>query len=112
VVTYEGRRWRGQRGRDGARTWRRGVLTGATDGVDDGVSEDGGVAHSGTQATTRDARRVAELSGRGHGRWRAMRNGREAAAVGMDARGPDSALRHGPQCDAAQERGSHTAMAR
>jgi hypothetical protein len=91
AVTYEGRRWRGQRGRDGARTRRRGVLTGASDREDGGVGEDGDVAHSDTQAAARDVRRAAGLLGRGHGRQR----GREAAAVGADVRGPDNALRHG-----------------
>jgi hypothetical protein len=67
AATYEGRRWRGQRGRDGVRTRRRGVLTGASDGVDGG-GEDDGVARSDTRSTAHDVRRAAGLSGCGHGR--------------------------------------------
>jgi hypothetical protein len=50
AVTYEGRRWRGQRSRNGARMQRRGVLTGASDGVDGGVGEDGGMASQAREA--------------------------------------------------------------
>jgi hypothetical protein len=75
-MTYEGRRWRGQRGWDDTRTRRRGVLTGASDGVDSDVGEDGDVAHSGTRAAARDVRRAAGLSGRGHRR----RHGQDGGA--------------------------------
>jgi hypothetical protein len=50
----------GQRGRDGARTRRRDVLTDASEGVDGGIS---GVARSDTRSAAREVRRAARLSG-------------------------------------------------
>jgi hypothetical protein len=64
-VTYEGRCWRGQHGRNDARTRRRGVLTDASDGVDGGVGEDGGMASQAREA------------------WRAFYNPQENLAVGV-----------------------------
>jgi hypothetical protein len=54
----------GQRGREDERTRRRGVLTGASDGVQRGVGDDGGVACSDTRSAAREARRAVGLSGR------------------------------------------------
>jgi hypothetical protein len=78
----------------------------------------GGVAQTGSDNAVGVARSDMGLVGSGTGGGgfgpgkRARRGGRwrdrEAAAVGTDAHGPDSALRHG----AARSRGSHAAMVR
>jgi hypothetical protein len=99
----------GQCGRDDARMRWRGVLTGASDGVDGGVCDDGGVARSDTRSAPREARRVARLSGRccrnadtGDGAVaRRQLSGRRRAV-------PTAPLRRG----AARARGSHVAMTR
>jgi hypothetical protein len=113
----------GQRGREGTRTWWHGVLTRASDGVDGGVGDDGGVAHSDTRSAAHVVRQAAGCqggavrtrtwetarSGRQHvRRGDAGAGGREAAAVRTDARGPDSAFN---ARRTAQARGSHEAMA-
>jgi hypothetical protein len=50
----------GQRGRDGARTRWRGVLTGASNGVDGGVGKDGGMTRSDTRGRERTAVALSE----------------------------------------------------
>jgi hypothetical protein len=99
----------GQRNRDDARTRRRGILTGASDGVNGGVGDDGGVACSDTWSVAHDARRAAKLSRR---RCRNVDTGDGAVGrrrlSGRWCAVPTAPLRH----SVARACGSHAAKAR